>query len=219
MILYLIQSRLTRSYSRLLFPSQSFSLRSTNKFFHYSLIAKSTKTKHSSFQDFRLLSTAISNSTSPIAPPRKANPKFEISGSAEQSELINYLKMKDFEGLSSIYHINKAEGMLPLKVASFKTFLSVCHDVVHLPFALELFEDMMALNLEPDEPIFLSLIRCYSSVGDVLTSLNIIKQMRDNGIEPRLRTYQPIIDALYKVSIVHLNNYSYIIRLFIGRRY
>lgn len=206
MIMYLIQSRFIRSYAHLLNPFSSHRFRT--------FIARSTKTRHSSSQDYRLYSSTSSNSTSSSINSSEVSKKSSLSssrlspayesnqGSAEYDEFIKYIRFKDFEGLKTLYHRNKAIGMLPLKQKTYNSILVVCQESAHLPLALEVFEDMVKMDVPPIESTFLPLIRCYCSVDDVLTSLNLVKQMRDIGIEPKLRTYQPILDTLCKVRIL-----------------
>jgi pentatricopeptide repeat protein len=225
MAFYFIQSRLIRSYSRTRFstlrPSSGSVLRVRD------LLLKSTRAKPMQHYEYRLSSISSPNastaqseasqkkdklSSGRMSPAYESNPS-----SAEYNEFIKCIKFKDFEGLKTLYHRNKAIGLLPMKPRTYNSILVVCQDAEHLSLALEVFEDMMSMEVPPVESTFLPLIRCYCNSGDVLTSLNLIKQMRDIGLEPKLRTYQPVLDKLCEVCIPILELESGLTNYFIRR--
>lgn len=74
--------------------------------------------------------------------------------------------------------------------------LSVCHRHEHLQFALSVFNSMIEKKVLPSEPVYLVLIRCYSDAREIDKSLALIKQMLELNLEPKLRTYHPIIEAI-----------------------
>lgn len=76
--------------------------------------------------------------------------------------------------------------------------LHACYKADHLLCALQLFNDMISHKIIPPESAFYSLIQCYSDAGDIESALGLIKQMKEIGIEPRFRSYQPILDYTCK---------------------
>jgi pentatricopeptide repeat protein len=110
-------------------------------------------------------------------------------------ELIGCVKIKNFEKSLILYENMKNSG-LSIKSGVFTTLLSICHQKNHLNHAIKLFNDMLTARHVPTEPAYLSLIRCFSSANKIEECLALIKHMRLLSIEPKLRTYHPILEAI-----------------------
>ena len=108
-------------------------------------------------------------------------------------DLTDYAKDRNFDAAMEIY---KDHSMWERKDRFFSLFLSVCYKAEHLPHAMRIFNDMATANIAPAEPAYLALIRCNTDNNDIETSLGLIKHMIELEIEPKLRTYHPILEAI-----------------------
>ena len=108
-------------------------------------------------------------------------------------DLTDYAKDRNFNAAMDVY---KDQSLWERKDRFFSLFLSVCYKAEHLSHAMHLFNEMAAANIAPSEPAYLALIRCNTDNDDIDTSLGLIKHMIELDIEPKLRTYHPILEAI-----------------------
>lgn len=111
--------------------------------------------------------------------------------------LMEKVKAKNFQETVDMYEFFKQHPQHNERRV-VEAVLSVCHKKEHLPFALSVFNYMIDKKIIPSEPVYLVLIRCYSDAGDIDKSLALIKQMLEINLEPKVRTYHPIIEAICK---------------------
>ena len=109
-------------------------------------------------------------------------------------EFLECIKSREFEPAMSLYARMKQSGMVP-KDGIINGLLSVCHKASHLDSALEIFDDLIAHSIPLNEPAYMVLIRCYSDGGQTTKALALMEQMKESMIEPKLRTYHPILEA------------------------
>ena len=110
-------------------------------------------------------------------------------------ELVGYVKNKDTDKALNLY-ANTKDLNLNFNNNVYVILLSVCQRADHLPHVIQLFNDMSLANIPPTEQSYLAMIRCYSDGGDVDKAIALVKHMISVGIEPKLRTYQPILECL-----------------------
>jgi uncharacterized membrane protein len=108
-------------------------------------------------------------------------------------DLTDYAKDRNFDAAMEIY---KDQTLWERKDRFFSLFLSVCYKAEHLPHAVHIFNEMAVANIAPSEPSYLALIRCNTDNNDIETSLGLIKHMIELEIEPKLRTFHPILEAM-----------------------
>lgn len=111
-------------------------------------------------------------------------------------DLIKHVHGKNFKAAMESYECLKVAGY-PTKPNTFNSLLSVCCKAEHLPAALRLFDDMKGVNSgKRSEQAYLALIRCYSAAGEIDMALSLVAEMESLSLEPRLRTYHPIFEAI-----------------------
>ena len=144
-------------------------------------------------------STSLSSSPSNI--PTEIDPDKERVKERDRliCELLGYVKAKESQGALEIFKYLKNNGH-KLKSNIHLSVLSVCYRQEHLQVAIDLFNEMIESGVPPTEQSYLALIRCQSDGGLVDEAIALVKHMISVGIEPKLRTYQPILESLcYKI--------------------
>ena len=141
------------------------------------------------------------------------------------AKLMLHVRRKDFDACMESYRRLKLSGY-PVKPMTFNSILNVCYKAEHLDAATQLFEDMQQQQSAPgelqhlakeeagspqrrittpapapaparSEQAYLALIRCNAAGGNVDKALKLVDEMESqNGPEPRLRTYHPILEAI-----------------------
>lgn len=147
---------------------------------------------------------SLSSAVNIVQVHNASGPGYESNLSSEERKIfIRSIANRNFDDVINIYtkYKNSNPPILPRKMATFGSILSVCSKAAHVDKALEVFRDFVKTGLVPSENIFLPLLRCYSDAGDVDTCLDLIRQMKDVGINPKLRCYQPMFDKLFEVII------------------
>eukprot|EP01041_Mallomonas_annulata_P002215 gene2215-4303_t len=109
--------------------------------------------------------------------------------------LMLKVRAKDFTESYELYNQIKQFPFQNEKRVN-EAMLSVCFKKDHLEFAQEMFNGMVKRKVAPTESAYLALIRCYSDNFQIEEAFAIIKQMNIIGIEIKLRTYHPILEAL-----------------------
>ena len=114
-------------------------------------------------------------------------------------ELLVHVKNKQSNQALRVYEQLKTAGHR-LRSNIQLSVLSVCYKIEHLQVAIDMFNDMIESGVPPTEQSYLALIRCHSDGGNVDDAIAFVKHMITIGIEPKIRTYQPILESLcYKM--------------------
>jgi pentatricopeptide repeat protein len=166
-----------------------------------SISSSSSSSSSSSRHNSSNINSSSSSST------EEPNPKKErkhINGLSlleikELNKLLKLVKLRDFDGAMAIFDTIKSNGSMPLgrqQQNVYNAILNVCYKKEHLGKALEILELIHDSNAKQGEAANLCLIRCYSDAGMIDEARAIIHTMMTNSVEPKLRAFQPIIQAL-----------------------
>ena len=112
------------------------------------------------------------------------------SGGDYETKMFQFVRAKDFESAMKLYEQLKAEGF-PTRPTMYNALLNVCSKKEHLASALQLFNET-----QRSETAYLALIRCYAAAGEIDTALGLVAELEKANLEPRLRTYHPIFEAI-----------------------
>eukprot|EP00606_Chrysophyceae_sp_TOSAG23-5_P001513 GSChrysophyteH2.ASY1.ANO1.760.1 assembled CDS len=129
--------------------------------------------------------------------------------------LIQHIKRRDHNAALVLYR--QHESMFNSRM-HLQSLLSVCWRYEHLSIAEELVEKLMALfsgastgvGAAVPESALLSLIRCYTAVDTpsdlrlkhTRKALDIVRKLQKSNLEPRLRTYVPILACICRTGDV-----------------
>jgi hypothetical protein len=133
----------------------------------------------------------------------KQSPEHELSG----RKMVEYIRARDHDNAIALYKENENA----YTYFQVRSLLNVCYSHKHLDVALELtakLSSQSGKHASVPEQALLSLIRCYSAVDTppslrslhIKKAKNAIKQMHSLNMEPRLRTYEPILSSLCRSS-------------------
>ena len=107
-----------------------------------------------------------------------------------ETKMFQFVRAKDFESAMKLHEQMKAEG-LSTRPIMYNALLNVCSKKEHLTSALQLFNET-----HRSETAYLALIRCYAAAGEIDTALGLVAELEAANLEPRLRTYHPIFEAV-----------------------
>ena len=123
-----------------------------------------------------------------MAPPKDIYEEFAI-------EFRKVIRDREFLPAIALYERMKLIDFRP-RESVLTGLLSICQRKEHLANAIELFAAYPASGIVPNESAYMSLIRCYSDNGEINVALDLIEQMFALNLEPKLRTYQPVLEAV-----------------------
>jgi pentatricopeptide repeat protein len=137
------------------------------------------------------------------------------------SQLVQCLKNKDFDTAVALYRNHR--DVFTYR-HNFIALLNVCYNYAHLETAKEIFGTMKEEHPgAPVEQAYLALIRCHTANDtpedrieeNIVLAKGLVEVMTAQSIEPRLRTYQPILAALCRLG--HLDAAIALVREMLDR--
>jgi pentatricopeptide repeat protein len=130
------------------------------------------------------------------------NVKFSIAKnqiSDSYGSFLVYIKNKQVEPAVKLFHKMKLELSHQKKKLPIDTYSSLSHlfsRAEHLEFAEQLYHELIQDHSQPNEQIYLALIRCCCDHGDIDRAYALLNDILNLPSEPRLRTYHPLIECL-----------------------
>jgi pentatricopeptide repeat protein len=115
-------------------------------------------------------------------------------------EMANCIELHDFDKAQTLYEEIKDKVNLHGNIDTVLMFLSICQHASQIGIVEDVIINLKEQHIGIHEQVYFSLIRCYCDGNMIDKAWEIVKSMEGLGVEPRLRTFQPVLEACERVG-------------------
>ena len=145
------------------------------------------------FQRVNILNNRFSRHT------RLNGGKRRSSASTDSLQFLSYVKDKKVEpAIETFKKMKQSVTTTPISIDNYSSLFHLFHKAEHLEYAEKLFAEMLVEHNQASEQSYLALMRCYCDKNDIDKAWMILNEVLKLPLEPRLRTFQPLLEGLCK---------------------
>ncbi len=118
-------------------------------------------------------------------------------------EMAFCIETEDFETAKSLYEEIRDTVHQHGNIDTVLMFLSICHKASQRITVENVIRDLQHHEITISEQVYFALIRCYCDGNLIQHAWDIIRAMEQLGVEPRLRTFLPILEACERTGDIN----------------